>query len=157
MKLFTEYLNNKIKDAKYLSDGFPTKPNYDEILDFLTKKQNFKLINYYSIGNTLIDVIHDIEQDAQKSKTPLLYITNEDFSNNTSKKKYTWIRFCNYGKISKANPIFLLRLFRDDDSHCPKFTDIGAGTIETSLSNRTEIETYEEFVKTVNKQFGWGL
>jgi len=150
MKLLTEYLNNKIKDTKYLDDSFPTRPNYNEILDFL-KKQNFKLINY-DIGNTLIDVMYDIEHAAKKSKTPLLYVTDEDFLDKASNKKYTWIRLCNYGKISKDNPIFLLRLFRDDDSCCPK---IGAGTIEINLSNRIEIETYDEFVKIVNKQFGW--
>ena len=155
MKKINEYLSTKIKNKNYLGDGFPTRPNYTEIIDFLTKKQNFKLINYDSIGNTLIDVIYDIEKAAKKIKTPLLYVTDEDFYNNASDKNYTWIRFCNCGKISDDNPIFLLRLFRDDDSCCPKFANIGAGTIEINLHKRIEIDTYEEFVKIANKQFGW--
>ena len=150
----TSYLSNKIKNKNYLSDGFPTRPNYNEIIDFLTKQQNFKLIEYDSAHSTLINVIYDVERAAKKSTTPLLYVTDEDFSN-ASNKKHTWIRFCNYGKISDDNPIFLLRLFRDDDSRCPKIANIGVGTIEISLDERIEIDTYEEFVKIANKQFGW--
>ena len=154
MKLFTEYLNNKIKDAKYLGDGFPTKPNYNEILDFL-KSQGFKLLNYNVRNSYLCDVIEYVIEHAETSDAPLVIITDETFAS-TEGKRHTWIRICNCGDISKDNPIFLLRLFKDDDSSLPdSYEKMGVGTIEIDDANRTEIETYDEFVELVNKQFGW--
>ena len=154
MKNINEYLSSAIKDTKYLRDGFPTRPNYNEIVDFL-QSEGFKLLNYNSQRSSLSAVIKYVTEHAEASNVPLLCITNKDYSTYTGDKdKYTWIRFCNYGEISKDNPIFLLRLFRDGDS-CYQFGDIGPATIEVNDADRKEIKTYDEFVELVNNQFDW--
>lgn len=156
MKQLSEWLSTKVvKPLKY-NLGFPDKPNYDEILEFL-ESQGFIIMEYNEPHGYLYDVIRYIAKNAKNSSAPLVFTTDETFSNNSSKKRHTWIRICNHGAISKDNPIFLLRLFRDDDSAVPVLSGsgLGIGTIEVNGVDRTEIKTYDEFVKLINKQFGW--
>jgi len=131
MKSINEYLSSTIKNKNYLSNGFPTRPNYNEILDFL-KSQGFKLLNYNEKNSNLCDVLEYVIEHAKESNVPLVIITDEMFVGKSREdKRHTWIRFCNCGNISNDNPIFLLRLFKDDDSSLPlSYSKLGAGTIE---------------------------
>ena len=153
MKQLSEWLSTKVvKPLKYDLE-FPTKPNYGEILEFL-ESQGFIIMEYN--GTSLSDAIRYISKNAKTSSAPLVFTTDHTFSNRST-ERHTWIRICNYGDISKDNPIFLLRLFKDNDSLVPILSGsgLGIGAIEFNAIDRKEIKTYKEFVKLINKQFGW--
>ena len=151
MKQLSEWLSTKVVKPLKHNLGFPDKPNYDEILEFLESK-GFIIMEYD--GSTLYDVIMHIAKNAKISSAPLVFTTEHTFSNRST-ERHTWIRICNNGNISKNNPIFLLRLFRDDESLVPVLNSLGIGAIEINEADRKEIKSYSEFVKLINKQFGW--
>lgn len=90
--------------------------------------------------------------EAIGSNVPLYFTTKDIFKDNLHRNS-TYIRICNYGKINRDNPMFLLRIVKPDK--LAYFEDNGVGNIEFNSKESESIESYSEFVDKINKNFNW--
>ena len=153
MKQLNEYLLGKTKlDRKYF---FPTKPDYDKIVDFLENEVGFKKVLYdYDKSDTYQHAVSTIIGIAEKSDNGIFVLANgHDFRDDRGNMT-TWIRFCNSGKISESNPIVLIRIERHG-TNLGFYRDLGIGYIEYGVRDHISVQTYEDLLNHIHNYFGW--
>jgi hypothetical protein len=143
MKPIYEYILNKdTKIIKYKE--FPDTQKLTDIVKFLEGK-GFIEVKCKITDSAFLQIVNLRET----SITPI-YMIDPFWPG----KDVSWIRFCNPGETNEENPIFFIRVFnkikKPDEELSIGFIEYNSNEIED-----TQINTIKEFIKEVNKYFGW--
>ena len=135
MKTITDVLEKLRVDDIILNDRFPIDGTLKEMMQFL-EENGFKYVECRS----------DIDECFNKYKSKCFYKNNE----------YLWFGDTSKEEISKKNPIFTYRILQNNFSvyYCGTSGRIywlvgELGKIKNSKENK------EEFLRELNKRFGW--
>lgn len=127
-----------VKPNKILDD-IPENPDKDEWIDFFKKHKFTQLPSK--------DLYTQISESLEESEKPAYILGNY-----AQMRKYTWyIAFSKGGKITKLNPLFLLRTHKDihdDDKYVMWTGSIVFGHID---DDKVYLNNYEEFTNEVKK------
>lgn len=141
MRSLVEFLSTDVHIKERIE--FPEKLDYDKIINAL-KDYGFREIKLQRGFDT---ANNEMAAVATSSKKPLFSLGNDlrDDSGDT----YRFFRFCNRGKISKENPIFLLRI-----SYYNTVPNTRKGFCTIIYPGHDEdIRTYEQFLKIIINYF----
>lgn len=134
MKELTNYINEKLKVDDAIPDiKFPVDGSLEDIVEFL-KEQGFK--------------------DVDKRGTKDLIFNSEKFRCFTYLKgldggEILWFADTSKGRISKDNPIFLIKSLSNMHVFVVYYT------VSAKMIYKTESDNKETFLEELNKCFGW--